>query len=328
MEDMSINKNKTKVLVILGPTASGKSDLAVELAKKYNGEVISADSRQVYKGLNIGTDKITKTEMRGIPHHMLDVVSTKVRFTVADFVRRGQEIIADISSQGKLPIVVGGTMLYIDALFSKVHVPRVPPNQKLRDKLQQRSAESLLAELIVKDSRRAKMLTQEGQSQNKRRLIRALEIINTLGSVPKADDTNTKSSPYDILWLGLQNDSKTQKEKINKRNAEMLNQDSKSKQHGGASLLDEVKWLIDKGVTQKQFDTFGFEYKYPAMYLFGTPIIKDNQPTLDDVLLKMNSSTWRYAKKQRAWWAGRDEINWFGADEYGKLRAKVREFIY
>ncbi len=313
-----------QIIILLGQTASGKTSTAIKLAQEVGGEVISADSRQVYKHLNIGTDKVSTEGMQGIPHHLIDIADPVARgplatsrYTVSNFVHDAQEAITDIAGRGKVPIIAGGTMLYIDALMSKVNVPEVAPNPELRKELEQRGSTSLFEELKDKDPRRAKQMVMEGQDTNPRRLIRALEVVAELGQVPIIDDLSAVESPYDALWLGLSNDPKVQKEKINKRNAKML--------EGG--LLAEVQQLQEMGITQDQFNTFGFEYKYPAIYLSGIPIIESNPPTLDDVLMKMNSGTWRYAKKQRAWWQGRNEIKWFKASEYEKLRSLATRFL-
>src|SRR6185503_17927169 len=149
---------KQKVLVIVGPTSSGKSALAVRLAKRLNGEVISADSRQIYKGLNIGTGKITMREMNGVRHLLLDVSSPKKVFTANDYVRLGRQAIQDISLRGKLPIICGGTGFYIDALLGRVLLADVPPNKKLRSRLSKLSVRKLHAMLQKKDVLRAKTI--------------------------------------------------------------------------------------------------------------------------------------------------------------------------
>ncbi len=309
---------KCEVVALIGQTASGKTSTAIKLAREINGEIISADSRQVYTGLDIGSDKVTAEQMQGVPHHLLSIANPLTEtYTVSSFIQDATESIEDICNRGKVPIVAGGTMLYIDALFGNVLVPEVPPNPRLRSELEQRGSVSLFAELQSKDPRRAKQMIVEGQNSNKRRLIRALEVVEQLGRVPKVDDLSAVESSYNILWLGLTNEPKLQKEKINKRNSEMLD--------GG--LLEEVSKLQKSGITQEQFNTFGFEYKYPSMYLSGIPIIQDEDPTLEQVLMKMNSSTWRYAKKQRAWWNKRENIKWFMPDEYNSLKNSVRKFL-
>ncbi len=314
-------KEKNKIIILIGQTASGKTNTAIRLAKEIGGEVVSADSRQVYKHLNIGSDKITTDGMQGVRHHLIDIADPLTEtYTVSDFIQDSTAAIKDIQARGKVPIVAGGTMLYIDALFGNILVPEVPPNPTLRAELEQHSSTSLFKELLLKDKRRAEQMKQEDQSGNKRRLIRALEIVEKLGHVPDSSDTqptNTLLAENEVLWLGLHNDPVLQKEKINKRNAEMLDQ----------GLLSEVKDLAARGVQQEQFNTFGFEYKYPAMYLSNIPIIKEEEPTIEQVLMKMNSGTWRYAKKQRAWWADREEINWFKPLEYEKLITRVNNFL-
>jgi len=327
---MNTHAHKPKIILLLGQTASGKTQTAINLAKAIDGEVISADSRQVYKSLNIGSDKITNKGMQGVPHHLIDIANPVARgplatgdsYTVSNFVHDASTAITDIIGRGKVPIIAGGTMLYIDALMGKVLVPEVAPNPRLRAKLEKQSPTLLFAELKSKDPRRAAQMVQEGQDTNPRRLVRALEIIATLGKVPnknmhKCPRGLLGHSSYDALWIGLTNDHVIQKEKINKRNAEMLEN----------GLMQEVQQLKEGGITQKQFDTFGFEYKYPAMYLNGIPIIQEEVPTMEQVLMKMNSGTWRYAKKQRAWWNGRDEIKWFKAGEYEKLRSLASKFL-
>jgi len=167
---------RQKVLIIVGPTASGKSALAIEIAKKLSGEVISADSRQVYRGLDIGTGKVTKREMRGIPHHLLDVASPKRVLSAGDFVARASRAIADITARGKLPIVAGGTGFYIDALMRRVALGKAPPNPALRKKLAEKSATQLFALLKKRDPTRAASMDTPSERNNKLRLIRALEI--------------------------------------------------------------------------------------------------------------------------------------------------------
>ena len=323
MQPKAKDEDTYKIIVLIGQTASSKTSTAVKLAKEIGGEVVSADSRQVYTGLTIGSDKITNEQKQGVPHHLLDVANPLTdTYTANTFVQDATKAIQDIAHRGKVPIVAGGTMLYLDALFGCVLVPEVAPDKALRAELERRPVQELFVELQSKDPRRAAQMQQEGQDTNTRRLVRALEIVSKLGSVPDKHkpSNHVARSPLatcEILWLGLCGDQVEQKEKINKRNAEMLEN----------GLLDEVQALKDNGVTQEQFDTFGFEYKYPAMYLAGTPIIQDETPTLEQVLMKMNSGTWRYAKKQRAWWQGRGEVRWFKAVQYDALAKAVQNFL-
>ena len=164
--------------MVLGPTASGKSDLAVRLAKTFNGEVVSADSRQVYRGMNIGTGKITKKEMRGIPHHLLSVASPKKTFDVVQWKEKADKAIADIIQRGKMPIICGGTGLYIKALVENVAYPDVPPDWKLRKTLERKTTHQLFATLQKLDPLRAQTI----DPRNPRRLIRAIEIVKHTGN--------------------------------------------------------------------------------------------------------------------------------------------------
>lgn len=147
--------NKPKLTVILGQTATGKSDLAVKVAKQFNGEIISVDSRQVYKGLDIGSGKITKREMKDVPHHLLDVVSPKTTFSVASFKKKAEKIIDEIYSRGKIPILVGGTAYYIEAIVDGITPPKVKPNKQLRTKLENQETEKLFETLMKLDGERA-----------------------------------------------------------------------------------------------------------------------------------------------------------------------------
>ena len=192
---------KQKILVIVGPTASGKSNLAAKLAKKLNGEIISADSRQVYKGLDIGTGKITRKEMRGIPHHLIDVIDPKKQLSVAEYKKLAEAKVRYIVQKDKLPIVVGGTGFYIDALTGRANFPDVAPNKLLRSKLSKLSKEKLFKMLQKKDPRRAKTI----DSQNKVRLVRALEIIEKLGEVPETN--NTQPTTNNFIYIGLKPDN-------------------------------------------------------------------------------------------------------------------------
>jgi tRNA dimethylallyltransferase len=195
-------KNKLKIIVILGQTATGKSDFAVQIAKRVlavsrvESEIISADSRQVYKDMDLGTGKITKKEMRGVPHHLLDVASPKKIFSVSDYQKLADKKIQEIFSRGHIPILCGGTGFYIDALVNGTVLPEVAPDKILRKKLDKKSTSELFKILKKLDINRAKSIDKN----NRVRLIRAIEIAKTLGKVPKISNKDTK---YDTLKIGL-----------------------------------------------------------------------------------------------------------------------------
>lgn len=278
---------KSKIIVIVGPTASGKSDLAVKLAKKINGEIISADSRQVYRGMDIGTGKITKKEMAGVPHHLLDVALPKKVFTVADFQRLGQRAIKKILTKGKVPIIVGGTGFYIDSLIYNTPLPNVPPNTALRKKLEKLSAKKLFAKLKKLDPRRARNINPF----NKRRLIRALEIISITGKpVPK---TGKQKTDFDVLKIGIKLPPQKLKQKIRARLKKRLQ----------AGMIKEAKKLHRQKVSWQRLDNFGLEYRCASRYLRG--VIKKGE-----MFEKLEKEIWHYAKRQMTWFKRDKEINW------------------
>lgn len=271
--------SKPKVFVILGQTATGKSNLAVKIAKKINGEIISADSRQVYIGLNIGTGKITKKEMHGVPHHLLDVASPKSKFSVAEYQKRAIYAIAEIQKQGKIPIICGGTGFYIDAITKGVIFPEVPPDIKLRKSLNKKSAQELFKILNKLDKRRARNIDRN----NKVRLIRAIEIAKALGKVPRPAE---KKSECKFTKIGLYLPPDKLKKKVEQRVKKMFKD----------GLLNEIKKLKKSGISEKRLREFGFEY---------------NNPTPEKVIKK----TIKYAKRQMTWFKRDKEIKWFESNK-------------
>ncbi len=289
------------ILVILGPTASGKSSLAVKIAKKFNGEVISADSRQVYKGMNLGTGKITKKEMEGIPHHLLDVASPKRKFTVVQYRKLALKALEKIFKKGKLPIICGGTGFYIQALIDGITIPPVPPDWKLRRKLEKKSVEELYELLKKLDKKRAETI----EKKNKRRLIRAIEIVQKLGKVPplKKDPL-----PYPVLMLGIKKEKKELKKLIRKRLLKRIRQ----------GMIAEVKKLKKSGISWKRLEEFGLEYRWVARYL-------QNKISKEEMIEKLQKEIENYAKRQMVWFKKDKRIIWIkNQREAEKL---VRNFL-
>ncbi|PIP68746.1 tRNA (adenosine(37)-N6)-dimethylallyltransferase MiaA [Candidatus Nomurabacteria bacterium CG22_combo_CG10-13_8_21_14_all_32_8] len=292
---------KPKVIVILGTTATGKSDLAVKIAKKMNGEIISADSRQVYKGLDIGTGKVFRDKKisksyklkainylhKGIPHHLIDVANPKRKFTVAEYQKKAIYAMAEIVKKGKTPIICGGTGFYIDAITKGTIFPQVPPNIKLRKLLEKKSVSELLKMLEKLDKKRAKDIKDKNEINNKVRLIRAIEIAKALNKVPKI----TQGNPvYEFIKIGLYLPQEKLKKKIEKRVKKMF----------ADGLLNEIKKLKkparrgESGVSQKRLSELGFEY---------------NNPTYERVV----KESVKYAKRQMTWFKRDKEIKWFDA---------------
>ncbi len=284
-------KNPIDIAIILGPTAVGKSDFAVEYAIKNNGEIISADSRQVYKGLDIGTGKITKEEMRGIPHYLLDIVDPKEQFNVDKWKTLAEKAIEDISNRGKLPIICGGTGFYIDALANDISYPDVEHNDKLREELENKSKEEVLNILEKLDKEYIQKLNNS-EKNNKQRLIRAIEIIKALGKMPEIISSKNNGK-YNIKWIGL----KSSKEKIEKR---IHNRLLKRIDEG---MIEEIKNLNKNGLSWERMEELGLEYRYISRYLKGL-ISKE------EMLQELEKEICDYAKRQMVWFKRNKDIEW------------------
>jgi tRNA dimethylallyltransferase len=273
------------VIVVVGPTASGKSDFAVELARSYtlnkepfiDGEIVSADSRQVYKGLDIGTGKITEEEMRGVPHYMLSTYSLDDQISVARYAHDALPHIEDIIARGKTPIICGGTGQYIDALIYTATVPRVKPDQDLRQKLETKTTEQLFDELQKKDLQRSQTIDKH----NRVRLIRALEIIDSLGAVPPMEEKKFRH-PTTIYLL---NPSRaTLNERITKRLEKRLS----------FGMIEEVKRVLEQGYKEDTLKRFGLEYVALGKYI-------TKSASYEQMKEEIITASMRYAKRQQTW---------------------------
>ena len=295
--------DKPKLIAVVGPTAIGKSDLGVELALKHDGEIISADSRQVYIDLNIGTGKITEEEKRGVPHHLLDIISPEHQLTVVEYKKLADKAIEDIISRNKLPILVGGTGLYIEAVVDDVVYPEVPPNPPLREKLEEKTNEELNALLTEKDPRRARAINQHDRV----RIIRALEITEHLGAVPEQPITESSSK---TLLIGLDLPKEEVNERIEKRLLKRLDE----------GMLDEIQTLHKNGLSWERMEALGLEYRYGARYL-------QNFISKDEFIETLITRIRQYAKRQRTWFKRDKRIKWFEPDEKEKIEQVVRSFL-
>ncbi len=298
---------KTKIVVVLGPTASGKSDLAVEIALRFNGEVVSADSRQVYKGLDIGSGKITPEKMRGIPHHLLDVASPAKIFTVSDYSELAKKEIKNIIGRGKLPVICGGTGFYINALLYGNSFAPVPPDPKIRKQLEKISTEELAKKLAEIDPERFASI----DAKNRVRLIRALEIVMATGQ-PVAKISPT--TEYDALKMGIL----WNKENLDRRIELRLGRRLES------GMIEEVGQLKfpekGRGLSWKRLNDLGLEYRFISLYLKG-------DLSYDDMRAKLETAIKQYAKRQMTWFKRDQEITWLKPDELEKSYKLTEKFI-
>jgi tRNA dimethylallyltransferase len=289
---MERSQYKRKIIAVVGSTASGKSALAIRLAKKFSArgggaEVISADSRQIYKGLEIGSGAVTGKETAGIPHHLIGFVNPKKTFTAAEYKKLARKEIKRVWKRGKLPIMAGGTGLYIRAALDGLVMPEVKPNKTLREKLEKMGIGELSRTLEKLDKRRWKDIDKK----NPRRLIRAIEIAKKLGKVPELKLTPIDA---DILFIGVAKSGKPLEESIRKRVKKML----------GSGLIRETQKLIDSGIGESKIREFGFEYSDTLAF------IRKEIGSKPELREKMVKDTLKYAKRQKTWFKKDRRIHW------------------
>jgi tRNA dimethylallyltransferase len=295
---------KQPLVVICGPTATGKSALTVELAQLFNGEIISVDSRQVYKGLDIGSAKITKTEMQGIPHHLLDIADPNTTFTVAEFQKMAHSIISNIESRGKLPILCGGTGMYLSSIIDNTQLPQIPPDLELRNELQLLTTDELVKQLAALDPNRITSIDQK----NRVRLIRAIEIAKN--PQPSTDPSNHQGKHYDLLIIGLT----LPKEELVSRIAQRIDVRI-------PALFDEISNLHNQGISWERLESFGLEYREGSYYVQG-------KVSLDDFKTTLATKTWQYVRRQMTWFKRDSRIVWLNPlTDRDVIFKKIRNFL-
>ncbi len=297
-----MDTKKPKVVAIVGPTSSGKTSLSIKLAHSFSGEVISADSRQVYRGLDIGSGKVTQAEMGTIPHHLLDIADPTTVYTAADFARDGRVAIEDIVSRGHLPIIAGGTFQYLDTLLGRMSAPAVPPDPVLRATLETKSLSELTSILSELDSHRAAAI----DTHNPRRLIRAIEIATTLGHVPPHEPQEL----YDVLTIGIDIPKETLHHNIHMRLHDRLAQ----------GMLAEVQALLAVGVSHERLESLGLEYRYLSRYL------RDTIP-YDTMVVELETKIRQFAKRQLTWLKRDPHIIWVSPDNFETIQQSVQHFL-
>lgn len=291
---------KPKIIVVVGPTSSGKTGVSIEIAKLLGGEIVSADSRQIYRGLDIGSGKVTKKEAKGVPHHLLDIADPRRTMSVAQYKRLADKSIRDVLKRGKTPILTGGTGLYIDAVLTNQVFPAVSPNALLRRKLAKLSTAELFEKLKILDPVRANTI----DSKNPHRLIRAIEIATALGSVPTLIQND---SPYESLVLGLNLPREEIQARIHTRLVTRLRR----------GMIAEAKKLHSRGISWKRMEAFGLDYRYLALFLQG-------KISREQMMHSIEKESWLYVKRQLVWLKRNKNIHWFRPDEQQKIISLIR----
>lgn len=296
--------NLPPCLVILGPTASGKTSLSIKLAKKYGGEVISADSRQVYKGLDIGTGKVTPEETEGIPHHLIDIADPKTdTYSVTDFKEDTYKNLREITHRGNLPIICGGTGYYITTVVDNLEYPHANPRY---EKEFENLPHSDILETIQREFSEKEI--EKVDLDNPRRARRALALHRTHGFLPKI-----KKLPQEcnFLQIGLALPKKELKENITKR--------LQARIHSG--MIEEAQELHKNGMTLERMEKLGLEYRYLARHI-------DGSLTKEDMTAQLEQKIWQFAKRQMTWFKRDKRIHWFHPREHEEITEVIDEFLY
>ncbi len=296
------------LIAILGPTAVGKTCVAIHLAQEFDGEIVSADSRLVYRGMNIGTAKPTAEEQRRVPHHLIDLVEPDEPFTLAQYQQMAYATIADIHTRGHVPFLVGGSGLYVRAVLDGLAIPRVAPNLERREELGRQEATELYAHLRLMDPLAADRI----DPRNKRRVIRAIEVCEAAGE-PVSGLQAERAPNYRILRIGLTLPRDELYRRINARVDEMM----------AAGLVDEVKNLLDRGYALDTPAMSGLGYRQIALYVRG-------EATLEEAVRLLKRDTRRFVHHQYSWFRPDDpRIRWFDLSQasYDTVRLAVAKFL-
>ena len=299
--------SKPKVIVICGPTASGKTALSIKLAQQINGEIVSADSMQIYKDMNIGTAKPTKEETQNIKHYLIDFVNPSQRYSVAEFKKDAEKAIEEILSKGKIPIIVGGTGLYIDSLIYGIEYNEIKIDEKYRQQLENRVEKEGLEKIYEEAKKIDYEATQKISKNKKKRILRILEIYNATGKTKTEQEIESKRNgiKYDYKVFAINLDREILYDRINKRVDKMINE----------GLIQEVEEILKK---YKEFPTAmqGIGYKEVVEYLNGTI-------TKEEMIDKIKQETRRYAKRQMTWFKKNKETIWIKSGDMQKILEEI-----
>ncbi|MBF8377146.1 tRNA (adenosine(37)-N6)-dimethylallyltransferase MiaA [Alicyclobacillus mali] len=311
--------DRKPIVCVVGPTGVGKSELSVEIARRYGGEVVSADSMQIYRGMDIGTAKLRPDEMRGVPHHLLDIADPAEKFTVAQWKLQADAVIDDALARGRLPVVCGGTGLYVRALLDDLDFSQTPEDVHLRAALDRRADEegvqALYEELRAKDPERARMI----HPNDRKRIVRALEVAMVRGTGMSEDyDWTPRHGQYEALVIGITMPREALYQRIDRR-VEMM---------WRLGLVDEVKRLLAAGVPMDGTAMQAIGYKEIVAYLSGAV-------SEEEAIRIIQQSTRRFAKRQWSWFKRDPRVHWFtkgsdgrfSTDEIARLWASIDHFL-
>lgn len=302
-----MEEKKPKAIVICGPTASGKTALSIELAKKIDGEIISCDSMQIYKDMDIGTAKPTKEEMQGIKHYLIDFVSPDKRYSVADFKQDAKNAMKEIIAKGKTPIIVGGTGLYVDSLIYEIDYPNIEFDENYRKQLEERAEKEGLEKLYEEAKKIDPQAIEKISVNDQKRILRILEIYHATGKNKTEQEKESRKNPveYDYHVYAINWDREKLYERINKRVEIMIEQ----------GLIEEVQKIYQK------YETFptamqGLGYKEVVEYL-------ENKCTKEEMIEKIKMETRRYAKRQLTWFRKNKQTIWLDGQEKIQNNIKI-----
>ncbi|WP_139488870.1 tRNA (adenosine(37)-N6)-dimethylallyltransferase MiaA [Brevibacillus dissolubilis] len=304
---------KEKLVVIIGPTSVGKTALSLTLAKRFHGEIISGDSMQVYRQMDIGTAKASEEEQRIVPHYMIDILEPDEEFSVAHFQAEASRLITEINQRGNIPFIVGGTGLYIQSVTHRYEFSEASQDSELRDRLQ-RLADLEGSEVLHKRLADFDPITAERLHPNDtKRLIRAIEIYEKTGMRMSDHQNRAATSPFDLVMIGLTMDRAKLYERINHRVDLMIE----------AGLIEEVRQLLDKGYDPALVSMQGLGYKELIPYLYG-------EITLEKAVNDIKQRTRHFAKRQLSWFRRMEEIQWFDLtdpNDYPQVIATITELL-
>lgn len=307
---MSCLKQKEKLLVLIGPTAVGKTKLSIDLAKRFNGEIISGDSMQIYKGMDIGTAKITSQEMEGIPHHLIDIKSPEEPFSVAEFQELVREKISEIASRGKLPMIVGGTGLYIQSVIYDYQFSDAPSDSAFRTMLEKIAEEQGTEELYERLKKVDPDSAERIHPNNVRRVIRALEVFQCTGkTMTEYQQDQQPELLYDTCLIGLTMERELLYNRINQRVDIMKEQ----------GLVEEVRSLFDSGLRECQsIQAIGYKELYDYF---------EDKVSFDTAIENLKQNSRRYAKRQLTWFRNKMDVEWFEMSDGQKKFAEISSYI-